>query len=279
MAEHWWRAYDDSIDHPKLLKLSDAMHRAWYTLQCIASANGGTLPPASDIALRLRTKTAKVAGWITHLVGAGLLDNDNGVFRPHNWDDRQYKTDKTDPTAPQRMQRYRQRKRNDRNATVTNKRPDTETEQNDVADDARARSLVSPEAIKLADDLLVIAGHELKFVPPGWCGAAMRVQSWLSQGWQPEIITAAVRGAAARKRGSPANSVQFFENAIAEEVARQAAPLPIVKVREAETLTVTHGTPKSGSLIAAIDRRLAELDTQAGANLALPENPVRLISG
>ncbi len=51
---HWWRAYDDAINHPKLLRLSDALHRAWFTLQCIASSNGGPLPPADDIATTLR---------------------------------------------------------------------------------------------------------------------------------------------------------------------------------------------------------------------------------
>jgi len=43
---------------------------------------------------------------------------------------------------------------------------------------------------------------------------------------------------------------------------------------------VSHGTAKNGSsLIAAIDRRLAELDSEAGHDFALSENPVRRISG
>lgn len=128
---HWWRAYDDAIDNPKLLKLSDAMHRAWFTLQCVASANGGVLPPTGDIAVRLRLKPAKVAEWITKLVQAKLMDNDDGVFRPHNWDDRQFKTDGSDPTNAQRQKRFRERHRNGSNGVtsnasndVTNKRPE-----------------------------------------------------------------------------------------------------------------------------------------------------------
>lgn len=124
----WWRAEDSSIDHPKLLRLSDAMHRAWYTLMCIASANGGSLPPTADIALRLRMKPAKVAEWITTLVAGGLFDEVGGVFCPHNWDKRQYKSDVTDPTAAERMKRYRDRKRNERNDAVTEIRPDTDTD-------------------------------------------------------------------------------------------------------------------------------------------------------
>lgn len=106
---HWWRAYDDAIDHPKLLKLSSDAHRwAWFTLQCIASANAGELPPAADIAVRLRMKPSKVAEWITILVKAGLIDNCDGVFRPHNWDDRQFQSDSSTP----RVKRLRERRRN-----------------------------------------------------------------------------------------------------------------------------------------------------------------------
>lgn len=95
-----------------------------------------------------------------------------------------------------------------------------------VADDARVRPLVEKSASDLAEQLLVIAGHDLKFWPPGWCGAPMRVQSWLNAGWQPEIIIAAVRGVMARKTGPPPASVQFFEKAIADEIARQNRPVP-----------------------------------------------------
>ncbi len=152
------------------------------------------------------------------------------------------------------------------NARAMLQQPITDNLSIDVADDARGGSLVSAEAQALADELLVIAGHDLKFVPPGWCGAAMRVQSWLSQGWQRETILVAVKAAAARKRGPPANSVQFFEMAIAEEIARQAAPLPVVEVREAETITVTnHARPKSAIIQAADDlvRKLASFDGPA----------------
>lgn len=97
----------------------------------------------------------------------------------------------------------------------------------DVAADARAREpLVDKPAFELSDQLLVIAGHDPKFPPPGWCGAPMRVQSWLNQGWQPEIILVVVRSVAARKTGPPAASVQFFEKAIIEEIERQKRPLP-----------------------------------------------------
>ncbi len=143
---HWWRAEDTSIDHPKLLRLSDAMHRAWYTLMCVASANGGSLPPTADIALRLRERPSKVAAWISELVSVGLFDKkEDGTFAPHNWNRRQYKTDASDQSNAQRQREFRARQREElrqlkslRNAShnalrnnVTNvmaKRPDTETD-------------------------------------------------------------------------------------------------------------------------------------------------------
>ena len=81
----------------------------------------------------------------------------------------------------------------------------------------------------------------------------MRVQTWLTGGWSPEIITAAVRGVVARqKTGDPPASVQFFEKAIAEEIARQAAPLPQIALTQAFESTVKHHG-KTNSIIAAAD--------------------------
>lgn len=147
------------------------------------------------------------------------------------------------------------------------------TKNTEVIDDAVAPrgSLVAPEAIKLTEKLLVICGHDSKFWPPGWIGAPMRVQAWLTQGWDPGIIVVAVQKVVAKARGRPINSVQFFENAIAEEVARQAAPLPVVEIREADKLTVTKNA-KAGGYDEAYDRVLAKLN--AGFAGGLPEERV-----
>lgn len=152
-----------------------------------------------------------------------------------------------------------------------------------VAEDAR-EPLISDQAIKLADELMVIAGHDPRFTPPGWCGAAMRVHMWLANGWPPQVIVAATRSAAARKHGAPANSVQFFEKAIAEEVARQAAPLPQVEIRQPETIrVVTNG--RSGNVVQAADRLLEKIrsfddgpDEADGVRDAAGAAPPRLLS-
>jgi hypothetical protein len=162
--------------------------------------------------------------------------------------------------------------------------PEARSQIDDAGDASVRAPLVTREAQTLADELLVIAGHRIEFVPPGWCGAAMRVQAWLAK-YPPEIIRIAVKAAAARKRGGPANSVQFFENAVAEEFARQSAPLPNIEIRPAETLTVTtHAKPKSAIIQAADDlcRRIASFDgpTRGADELRSDagENPPRLLS-
>lgn len=283
----WFRFYTGVVDDPKAQMLSPEMFKHWVNVLCIAAQHDGELPTIAVTAFTLRLAEPKAAGILAKLHAAGLLDKTEKSFEPHNWAGRQYKHDKADATNADRQKRYRERHRNADNnddsngvTPVTAKRPDsTET---DIDDDGDVRaSLVSPEALKLADDLMVIAGHSLDFVPPGWCGAGMRVQTWMSRGWHPEIIRAAVKSAATRKRGKPAYSVDYFENAIAEEVARQAAPLPTVEIREAQQLTVTHGTAQNrsgGSLTASLRRDLEALEQSDGADHTLPASGILRLS-
>src|ERR1700759_996963 len=106
----WWRAYDEAVDDPKLILLSDRAHRAWFNLMCIASLHGGSLPDIKVVAVKLRVTTQRAAAAIAELVQAGLFDRrDDGSFEPHNWNARQYKSDVTDPTNATRQKRYRDR--------------------------------------------------------------------------------------------------------------------------------------------------------------------------
>jgi hypothetical protein len=52
-------------------------------------------------------------------------------MEPHNWRERQYKSDTKDPTNAERQQRYRDQKRNSNG--VTAKRPDTDTDTDRVS--------------------------------------------------------------------------------------------------------------------------------------------------
>lgn len=117
MSGRWWRAYDESVDDPKLLLLSDRAHRGWYNLLCLASANGGTMPDMKVMAIKLRMSPAKVTALLSELKAAVLLDEVDGKITPHNWNGRQYKSDVSTP----RVKRFRNAKRN-----VSETPPETE---------------------------------------------------------------------------------------------------------------------------------------------------------
>ncbi|WP_143039853.1 hypothetical protein [Bradyrhizobium lablabi] len=138
----WWRAYDEAVDDPKLCLLSDKQHRAWFNLCCIASQNDGRLPPIAAVAFKLRMPVARAKSLVAELVALRLIDMDPaGTCQPHNWNERQYKTDITDPTTAKRSKNYRDRKRDahrdgDRDAavtvTVTRAETEAETENSDA---------------------------------------------------------------------------------------------------------------------------------------------------
>jgi len=124
----WFRLYDDLVDDPKIQRLPGETVKALINLWCLTSQNDGLLPAIDDIAFKLRMKQAKVEHLLSVLGECGLIDSDEIGLRPHNWNERQYKSDTKDPTAPTRQKAYRERIKN-RNATVTVTDTRTETEQ------------------------------------------------------------------------------------------------------------------------------------------------------
>jgi hypothetical protein len=241
---HWWRAYDDAIDNPKLLKLSDALHRAWFTLQCVASANDGILPPADDIATRLRIKPAKVAEWITRLVQARLIDNVDGVFKPHNWDGRQFVSDSSTP----RVKRFREKKRNVSSSVSGNVTPPL----HETAPEAEAKA--EPESEQSRADASAPIDEDFKRRASA-LGAGIsahfvsrnlpipnldRCLLWLTQGYAQGTVLAAVE--TVMKRGKPVATLEYFDGAIRDQHAKAppAAELQIVSTK----VFVEQGTPE-----------------------------------
>lgn len=106
---HWWRAHDEAVDDPKLQLIPDSLFRAWFNVMCLCSANEGVLPPVDQVAFKLRMTQAKASKVVDELVDVKLLDLVDGKFQPHNWNERQFKSDVTDPTNAERQKRYRKR--------------------------------------------------------------------------------------------------------------------------------------------------------------------------
>jgi hypothetical protein len=100
------------------------------------------------------------------------------------------------------------------------------TESNQAAA-ARAREpLISDLAGQLADEIMRTLGIDLEFVPPGWCGAALWLQTGLNVGWRPEIVRVAVDRVRARKSYKLPSTYRYLNQPILDE-HKMAEQLPM----------------------------------------------------
>jgi hypothetical protein len=107
----------------------------------------------------------------------------------------------------------------------------------------------------LASSLWKALGHESALsIPPELAGADWRAIEWERAGWTPDLIEAEA------KRIGPGKPLVYYEKVFATSFAKRQAPLPVVEVREAETVTVTHGRriQETNSLVNAARRHAAE---------------------
>ena len=109
----WFRFYDEAVNDPKVQRLPGEKFKAWVNLLCLASKNGGILPSLSDISYILRLSEEKVSALLNEFCAAGVIDPievEGGPmsYEPHNWKERQYKSD----VSTTRVKRFRQRERN-----------------------------------------------------------------------------------------------------------------------------------------------------------------------
>ena len=194
------------------------------------------------------------------------------------WERRQPKRE--DANGSNRVAEHRKRKAADmkRNVTQCNAPEkdtdtDTDTERTTLRDarepveivvePAKAQSLVSPEALALADELAVICGHELEFVPPAWCGAGMWVQKCLSEGWTPDEMREGTRAVVAR--GRQVDSFRYLEKPLADFVARNRTPLHVGEARGQGPPGWKNGA-RAGNLVDASDRLMDRLKEFTNGN-------------
>jgi hypothetical protein len=111
------------------------------------------------------------------------------------------------------------------------------------------------EAAALAQDVFVLVGIDLEFVPPLWCGLAMFLQAGLAGGWKPDVVRLAVRKVMAQRRqdGAP-TSFRYFEKPITREHELAARPVPPVPSSDGDfhaptqrELTLVRSVPARGS--------------------------------
>jgi hypothetical protein len=113
----WFRFYEDVIHDPKILRLPNRLYRFWTYCLCLANQNGGYLPEAEDIAVLLPWRLKSIESMIETLSSSkyGLLDRDaDGRISPHNWFQRQFRSDH----SAERMREFRARKRGVENGSA-----------------------------------------------------------------------------------------------------------------------------------------------------------------
>lgn len=118
----WFRSYADTHRNPKIARLSDKDFRLWHQLLCIAAENDGTIPPLEDLKHLLRMRLDHCSALLKRFQTGGLLDGLEGGYAPHNWSERQFKSD----TSTDRVRKYRQSRNVSGNVPVTP--PDTESD-------------------------------------------------------------------------------------------------------------------------------------------------------
>lgn len=97
----------------------------------------------------------------------------------------------------------------------------------EAAREGATKSLISPEAHSIAEELAKEAGFTKETWPPGWCGAAMAVQKWLNDGCPGEVVKLAVTTALQRrKRDGPPDNFAYFAKPIAAAFADHQRPNP-----------------------------------------------------
>lgn len=101
-------------------------------------------------------------------------------------------------------------------------------------------------------------------IPHQFAGIDHRAVMWEQHGWDVDLIETEARRFAG---DDPPKPITYFEKVFATAFAKRQAPLPIVEVRQAEKLTVTHhGTSQSrteqgSGIIQAADRLVATLES------------------
>lgn len=156
-------------------------------------------------------------------------------------------------------------------------KPEATSREEDRIGDARAgASNFTVGSKTLATAFWKALGYDSPLqIPIELAGIDWRATAWEAAGWTADLIDSEARRIG---RDKP---LTYYEKVFATAFAKRQAPLPIVQIREAETLTVAHGTTKNkpgGSLTASLRRDLAALEQSDGADYSLPASGVLRIS-
>ena len=90
----WFRFWNRTVHDPKVQTLSDSMFKFWVNCLCLASQNGGALPPVTDISFHLRLRPQAVVDRLAVLIDEHeLFDRADGRIVPHSCNKWQIRND------------------------------------------------------------------------------------------------------------------------------------------------------------------------------------------
>ncbi len=276
----WFRFYNNAVHDPKVQRLPGEKFKAWVNLLCIASENGGVLPDLRDLCHILRLSETKASSILDDLCAIGLLDpievaNAPMSYEPHNWAERQFKSD----VSNQRVSDYRKRKRNvtppvtpipcNVTPAVTVTPPEqsrTDTEQNRKKEALPSVALI---AIEPKPKTKKRAGP----IPDDWAPSLKHYQLAEQLGQDVQRVEAIFRDYIASHGKTYLSYDAAFNTFIRNQRTYDRGSNEKIRV----------DTPRGGSLIAALDRQLersiAEDADRAEAANVVQLLPARSVSG
>lgn len=181
MNKHWWRAYDEAVDDPKLQRLSGELFKAWFNILCVCSRSGGILKAdAPDIAFALRVSESAATAWVSDLCEAGLLDAVPDGYVPHNWNGRQY-------TSTERTRKHRRKRKGTPQGTPDGTPQGTPTEQPREHEAKPSERPKEPETNAVDSEQTQIQSRE-EIELADAARPSARKGTRLSDTWQPNVV-------------------------------------------------------------------------------------------
>ncbi len=118
---NWFRFYHESLDDPKVQRLPGDVYKTWVNVLCIASRNNprGCLPSMEDIGFALRVSTDDAQSMIDDLASRGLIDRTPEGLAPHNWSERQRRSDSSAPRVAKHREKQAVNNDDDGDGNVT----------------------------------------------------------------------------------------------------------------------------------------------------------------
>ena len=149
----WFRHYEEALNDPKILALSNKQFRFLINCWCLASKHGGVLPEMPELVKLVRIKTKEVAEMVATLRSGEepLLDEIDGKLTPHNWHLRQFKSD----FSAERMRKHRSKNSGDSAAEQQLNSSQSDAEQQDeikATTTKRSDSTISRDGLVTAPD-------------------------------------------------------------------------------------------------------------------------------